>query len=81
METGAITEHARPDQNTNARKLSERKGSGGTVQSDMKTGELATKKHGPSGKIERRSTARVAREVWVQHAAHSKRVVRKKTHT
>ena len=45
METGAITEHARPDQNTNARKLSERKGSGGTVQGDMKTGALATKKH------------------------------------
>ena len=51
METGAKTEHGRPDQNTNARKLSERKGSGGTVHSDMKTGALATKKHGPSGKI------------------------------
>ena len=50
METGAETEHGRPDQNTNARKLSERKGSGGTVQSDMKKGELAPKKHGPSGK-------------------------------
>ena len=66
------------DQNTNARKLSERKGSGGTVQIEMKTRELATKKHGPSRKIERRSTARVARQVWVQRAAHSKRVARKK---
>ena len=68
------------DQNTNARKLSERKGSGGTVQGDMKTGALATKKHGPcgSGKIERRSTVRVGRQVWVQRAAHSKRVARKK---
>ena len=44
----------------------------------MKTGELATKKHGPSGKIERRSTVRVARQVWVQRAAHSKKVARKK---
>ena len=51
LETGAKTEHGRPDQNTNARKLSERKGSGGTVKSDMQTGELATKKHGPSGKV------------------------------
>ena len=78
LETGAKTEHGRPDQNTNARKLSERKGSGGTVQIEMKTRELATKKHGPSRKIERRSTARVARQVWVQRAAHSKRVARKK---
>ena len=74
METGAKKEHGRPDQNTNARKLSERKGSGGTVQGDMKTVELATKKHGPSGKIQRRSTVRVARQVWVQRAANSKRV-------
>ena len=78
METGAKTEHGRPDQNTNARKLSERKGSGGTVQGDMKTVELATKKHGPSGKIERRSTVRLAKQVWVQRAAHSKRVAREK---
>ena len=78
LETGAKTEHGRPDQNTNARKLFEREGSGGTAQSDMKTGELATKKQGPSGKIERRSTVRVARQVWVQPAAPSKRVTRKK---
>ena len=32
LETGAKTEHGRPEQNTNARQLSERKGSGGTVQ-------------------------------------------------
>ena len=45
LETGAKTEHGRLliDQNTNARKLSERKGSGGTVQSNVKTGELATR--------------------------------------
>ena len=78
LKTGAKTEHGRQDQNTNARKLSERKGSAGTVQDDMKTGELATKKHGPSGKIERRSTLRVARQVWVQREAHSKRVAWKK---
>ena len=78
METRAKTEHGRPDQNTNARKLFEREGSGGTAQSDMKTGELATKKHSPSEKIERRSTVRVARQVWVQRAAHCKRVARKK---
>ena len=78
METGAKTKHGRPDQNTNARKLSERKGSGGTVQGDMKTVERATKKHGPGGKIERRSTVRLAKQVWVQRAAHSKRVARKK---
>ena len=34
LETGAKTEYGRQDQNTNATKLSERKGSGGTVQSD-----------------------------------------------
>ena len=78
LEKGAITEHGRPDRNTNARQLSERKGSSGTVQSDRNTGELATKKHGSSGKIERRSTVRVVRQVWVQRAARSKRVARKK---
>ena len=78
LETGAKTEHGRPEQNTNARQLSERKGSSGTVQSDRNTGELATKKHGSSGKIERRSTVRVVRQVWVQRAARSKRVARKK---
>ena len=65
LETGPKTKHGRPDQNTKTRKLSERKGSGGTVQSDMKMGELATKKHGPSRKIGRRSTVRVARQIWV----------------
>ena len=64
------TVDGRPDQSANARKLTEREGSGGTVQSDMKTGELATKKHGPIGKI---STVRLERRVWVQRAAHSKR--------
>ena len=57
------TVDGRPDQNANARKLSEREGSGGTVQSDMKTGELVTKKHGPNGKMEIHSTVRVARQV------------------
>ena len=59
MKTGEPSWKQEP--NTNARKLSDRKGLGGMVQSDMKTGELATKKHSPSGKIERRSTERVAR--------------------
>ena len=31
LETGAKTEHGRPNVNTNARKLSERKGSGGML--------------------------------------------------
>ena len=71
LATGAKTDHGRPDQNTNARKLSETKGAGGTVQRDMKTGELA--KHGPSWKIERRSTVRVARQVWVQRVQHTRK--------
>ena len=50
LETGAKTKHGRPDHNTNARKLSERKGSGGTVQGDMRTGELATKRTAQVGK-------------------------------
>ena len=50
LETGAKTEYGSPDQNANARKLSERKGSGGTVQSGMKTGELATKSTAQVGK-------------------------------
>ena len=39
----------------------------------MKTGELATTSTVQVGKTERRSTARVARQVWVQRAAHSKK--------
>ena len=78
LETEAKTEHGRPDQNTNARKLSEREGSGGTVQSDMKTGRTGYEKYGPSREKGRRSTVTVARQVWVQRAAHSKRVARKK---
>jgi len=35
LKTGVKTEQRTPDQSTNARKLSEEKGSGGTVQSDM----------------------------------------------
>ena len=58
----------RPDQNTNVRK-----GSGGTVQSDMKTGRTGYEKYGPSREKGRRSTVTVARQVWVQRAAHSKR--------
>ena len=45
---------------------------GGTVQSDMKTGELVTRSMAQAGKIERHSTARVARQVLVQRAAHFK---------
>ena len=51
VRTGAITERGRPDQNTNARKLSKRMGSGGTVQSNMKTGELATRSTAQMGKL------------------------------
>ena len=45
LETGAKTEHGRLliDQNTNARKLSERKGSSGMVRSDMKKDELTAR--------------------------------------
>ena len=75
---GAKIEHGRPDQNTDVRKLSERKESGGTVQND-KNGRIGYEKPSPIEKNERRSTARVARQVWVQRAAHSKRVARKKS--
>ena len=76
---GGETEHGRPDRNTNTRKLSERKGSGGTAaQNDMKTSELATRSTAQAEKIERRSTAGAARQVWVQRAAHSKRVAPRK---
>ena len=78
LETGPKTKHGRPDQNTKTRKLSERKGSGGTVQSDMKTSELATKKAQPKWENRKTLTVRVARQVWVQRAVHSKRVARKK---
>ena len=78
LEKGAKTEHGGPDQNANARKLSERKGSDGTVQGDVKTGGLATKKAQPKWENRRTLTVRVARQVWVQRAAHSERVARKK---
>ena len=67
------TEHGRPDQNTNARQLVERKGSGGTVQSDMNTYELAKRSMAQVGNIERPSTAGVARQIWVQLAAHCRK--------
>ena len=51
LETWAKTEHGRPNQNTNARKLSERKGLGGPVQSDRKTSELATKSTAQAGQF------------------------------
>ena len=41
-------------------------------------GRTGYEKHRPSGKIERRSTVRVAWQVWVQRAANPKRVARKK---
>ena len=51
------------------------------MQSDMKTGELVTRSMAQAGKIERHSTARVARQVCVQRAAHSKNSSAEETYT
>ena len=60
LETGAKTEHGRPDQNTNVRKLPEGKGRRDGAKRN-ENGQTGYETHSPSGKFERRSGSKAGK--------------------
>ena len=63
------------------KKGARKEGIGRDGATQFENGRTGYEKHGPCGKNERRSTPRVARQVYLHRAAHSKKSGAEETHT